>query len=47
MTKTLIIVIMEELLAIVILTVIMMTYRWNSMEENKTTILRNSSGKRA
>ena len=36
MTKTLIIVIMEELLAIVILTVIMMTYRWNSMEENKT-----------
>ena len=36
MTKTLIIVIMEELLIIVILTVKMMTYRWNSMEEKKT-----------
>ena len=39
---------MEELLIIVILTVKMMTYRWNSMEEKKNlTKLRNSSGKRA
>ena len=33
MTKTMIIVIMDELVTITIVTVIMMTYRWNSREE--------------
>ena len=35
MTKALIIVIMKELVIITIITVIKLTYRWNSMEKKK------------
>ena len=44
MTKTMIIMIMEELAIIKIVTVIMMTYRQNSMEEKTLELMKKKIG---
>ena len=46
-TKTMIILVMEDLVRISLLTVILMTYRRKNIEKKKLTLLRNWSGKNA